>query len=35
MLTVSYNNVSVLEAIYLLSNNDGYFDADLKSVVII
>jgi len=34
MLTINYDNITVIEACFLLSNNDGYMDGDKKCLVI-
>jgi len=34
MLTINYHLLTVLEASYLLSNYDGYMDADKQQIVI-
>ena len=33
VLQINYEMVTLFEAVYLLSNNKGYFDADLKCMV--
>ena len=34
MLEINYNNLTVLEAAYLLSNYSGHMDGDKKCVVL-
>jgi len=34
MLQISYEYLTVMDMLYLLSNNDGYLDADKKCLVI-
>ena len=34
MITIDYELLTVLEASYLLSNNNGYMDGDKKCVVL-
>ena len=34
MLTIKNNMVTVLDAVYILSNNDGYMDGDKQCLVI-
>ena len=34
MITIDYRLLTTLEAVYLLSNNNGYLDADKQQVVI-
>ena len=34
MLQVDYSLVTVQDAVYLLSNNNGYFDGDIRCLVI-
>ena len=34
MLNINYENLTVIEACYLLSNNNGYMDGDKKCITI-
>jgi len=34
MLQVNYSLVTVQDAVYLLSNNNGYFDGDKKCLIL-
>ena len=34
MIMIDYSTLTVFDAVYLLSNNNGYFDGDKKCVVI-
>ena len=31
-LSISWKNITILDMIYLLSNNDGYIDGDEKTI---
>jgi len=32
MISISWQNVTLLEAAYILSNNSGYIDGDKKTI---
>ena len=34
MLTIDYNTITVMDACFLLTNNNGYMDADKQCLII-